>query len=297
MAAPSPHPRGLGAGHARLPAADAAGLRAVLVVADRAVVRDERPAHQPGHGPRVRRPRQLPRGAGRPAAGDRRAEHAVVRGPGAGPRLPGPAGRGGADERRPPGPRPVRPARVPAGRDPAGRRRAALEGVLRRRGHRRLQHHPRLGRPGPGAVARDGRHGHAVTGARGDLGGGRRHRDHLPGRARLGAPRAVRRGRGRRRRRLAQGLARHRAAPARHHGDHPDPADHRHRAGVPRALPVHRRRPRQRHADGPAARLPVRLPEHHRRRLRQGHRAQPDAGAHAGGAVAGLLPGDQEVGE
>ena len=52
---------------------------------------------------------------------------------------------------------------------------------------RRLQHHPRLGRPGPGAVAGDGRHGHAVARPRGDLGGGRRHRHHLPGRARLGA--------------------------------------------------------------------------------------------------------------
>ena len=56
---------------------------------------------------------------------------------------------------------------------------------------------------------------------------------------------------------LAQGLARHAAAPARHHADHPDPADHRHRPGLPRALPVHRRRARQRDADGAAARLPA----------------------------------------
>ena len=68
------------------------------------------------------------------------------------------------------------------------------------------------------------------------------------------------------------------AAPARDHADHPDPAGDRHRPGVPRAVPVHRRRAGQRHADRAAARLQLRLREHHRRRLRQGDRPQPDAG-------------------
>ena len=62
--------------------------------------------------------------------------------------------------------------------------RAAVAVLLRRQPDRGVQHDPRLGRPRPGPVAGVSRDlGDAVAGARGDLGGGRRHRDHLPGRA------------------------------------------------------------------------------------------------------------------
>ena len=54
---------------------------------------------------------------------------------------------------------------------------------------------------GPVPVAAVADHGDAVARAGGDLGGGRRHRDHLPRRADQRAGRAVRRGGGRRRRR------------------------------------------------------------------------------------------------
>ena len=92
------------------------------------------------------------------------------------------------------------------------------------------------------------RAGDAVARARGDLGGGRRVDHHLPRRAAVRAARALRRGRGRRRGHLAQGLARHDPAAARHPLHHADPAGHRDRAGVPRAVPVHRRRSGRRDA-------------------------------------------------
>ena len=88
---------------------------------------------------------------------------------------------------------------------------------------------------------------------------------------------ALRRGRGRRRRALAQALERHPAAAARDPVHHADPADHRHRAGLPAAVPVHRRRAGELDHDDPAPDLPVRLHEQPRRRVRQGHRAEPHA--------------------
>ena len=77
---------------------------------------------------------------------------------------------------------------------------------------------------------------------------------------------------------LAEGLARHAAAAARHPARDDDPADHRDGAGVPRAVPVHVGRPGQRDDDGAAADLQLRVRQLARRRLRQGGRAQPDAG-------------------
>ena len=100
---------------------------------------------------------------------------------------------------------------------------------------------------------------------------------HLPRRAAQRAAGALRRGRGRRRRHLAQGLARHPAAAARRDLRHADPAAHRDRAGVPRAVPVHRGRSEQRDGHGAAAHLPLRVPEQPRRRLRRGDGAEPHA--------------------
>ena len=111
-------------------------VRALLVVADRPLGRHERAADQPRHAAGVRRPRQLPRRARRPAARHRRAEHALVRAARAGLRLPGAADPRGDHERRTPGPRPLLAARLPAGGDPARGRRAALAVLLRRRADR-----------------------------------------------------------------------------------------------------------------------------------------------------------------
>ena len=95
---------------------------------------------------------------------------------------------------------------------------------------------------GPFPWLSDATLGDAVAGPRGHLGRGGRHGHHLPGRARQRPRRALRRRRGRRCRRLAQGVARDDAAAARRPAHHADPADHRDRSGVPRAVPVHRRR-------------------------------------------------------
>ena len=158
------------------------------------------------------------------------------------------------------------------GRHPAGRRGAAVEVLLQRRPERRLQHRARLVRHPAAAVDPVDGAGDAVARARGDLGGGRRIDHHLPRRAAVGAAGAVRRGRGRRRRHLAQGLARHDPAAARHPLHHADPAGHRDRAGVPRAVPVHRRRSGRRDEDDPAVHLRQGVPQQPRRRLRRGHR-------------------------
>ena len=72
--------------------------------------------------------------------------------------------------------------------------------------------------------------------------------------------RAVRRGRGRRRRPVAQDLARDAAADAQRPAHHADPAGHRHVPGVHRAVPDDQRRPAERDDDDPAADLRLRLP-------------------------------------
>ena len=123
-------------------------------------------------------------------------------------RLPDPARRRGAHARGPAGEGPLLGAGLPAGRRAARGRGAALEVLLRPAARGRVQHDPRLGRARPVPVAAEHDVGDAVARAGGHVGGGRRHRDHLPGRADGRPARAVRRGRGRRRRRLAQGLAR-----------------------------------------------------------------------------------------
>ena len=101
---------------------------------------------------------------------------------------------------------------------------------------------------------------HALTGARGDLGGGRRHDDHLPGCTDRRPARPVRRRRDRPRaiwRKIwhvtlpqLRGVLLH----------HADPADDRDGPGISRAVPLHRRRPEQRDHHDPAADLPLRVP-------------------------------------
>ena len=117
----------------------------------------------------------------------------------------------------------------------------------------------------PAALDPEAAHGDALARARGDLGRGRRHDHHLPGRAARRAaascttpPRSTAPGIWRKVWHVT--LPQLRGVLLRH----ADPADHRHRAGVPRAVPVHRRRSGQRDDDRAAADLPVRVPEQSR---------------------------------
>ncbi len=197
-----------------------------------------------------------------------------------------------ADERGPARPRAVQRPGLPAGRRAAGRVRAAVAVLLRRLPARRVQHDPRLGRPRAGPVAAGRRHGDAVDRHRGHVGGRRRDGHHLPGRAAQCPAGAVRRGRGRRRLDLAEDPLHHAAVHAQRAVRHADPAAHRHVAAVHRAVAVHRRRAGQLDPDRAAAHLPLRLPEQPRRRLRDGRRAEPDAGRVPGRVHRGLLLAD-----
>ena len=234
-------------------------------------------AHEPRAAGDLGRPRQLPRGAARPAAADRGQEHARLRAARADLRLSDPADRRRADERGPTLPRCLQRARVPAGRDPAGRRRPALEDVLRREPDGRLQHDPRLGRTSARTRGSSRRAPHAVARARVDLGERRRHGHHLSRRTDRRDPRALRGGLGRRRVAVEQDLARHAAAAARRPARDADPADHRDGAGLPRAVPVHLGRPGELDPHGAAADLQLCVRELPRRRLRERDGAEPDA--------------------
>ena len=75
-------------------------------------------------------------------------------------------------------------ARLPAGRGAAGRRGAAVEVLLRRAARRASSTRSSAGSAsGRCRGSQNAGDGHAVARARGDLGGRRRHRDHLPRRA------------------------------------------------------------------------------------------------------------------
>ena len=125
----------------------------------------------------------------------------------------------------------------------------------------RVQHDPRLGRARAAALAPERVDGDALDRDRGDLGGRRRDGDHLPRRAAQRAARAVRRRRGGRGVHLAQDLARDAAPDAGGAVRDPDPAADRDGAADHGAAAVHARRAGQLHADGPAAHLPLRVPE------------------------------------
>ena len=94
----------------------------------------------------------------------------------------------GSHERASPAQGSLLGARLPSGGRPAGGRRAALEVLLRPTPGGRLQHGARLVRARPVPVAQQRDVGDAVARPRGDLGRGRRHGHHLPGRARSASP-------------------------------------------------------------------------------------------------------------
>ncbi len=281
---------------ARLPRADALRVLRLQLVADRAVGDHEPAEDQPASTSDWVGLRQLRARAQRPAARHGDPQHPLLRAARAALRVPAADLHGRAHERGAAGKGFYSAlAYLPVVIPPVV---AVLlwKFFYDAEPDRRLQHDPRLGRHPAAAVAPVVGAGDALARARGDVGGRRRLDHHLPRRAAQRAARAVRRGRGRRRRHLAQDLARHAAAAARHPLHHADPAGHRDRAGVPRAVPLHRRRTEQRDRHDPAAHLPLRLPEQPGRRLRRGDRAQRDARDRARAALAGCTSSSPNAG-
>ena len=192
------HARHLGARRraddARLPAADAAHLRGLLVVPDRAhgdhvaAAHEPRDSRRPGSGSTTSAPCSTTRccrwRSGTPLEF---ALLALIFG------YPDPARRGRPDERGAPLPRHLQRARLPAGRDPAGGRGAALEDVLRRRARRASSTRSSAGSTSGrtrGCSRRDTAMPSLVLESTWANAGAHRH--HLPGRADRRQPRAVR---------------------------------------------------------------------------------------------------------
>ena len=200
-----------------VPAAAARGVRRVRLVPDRAGPRDERP----GDEPRLRARRSSASTTSRavladPQFGTAVAQHGLVRPAGPRVRLPGADRPRGPHERGPPA-HAACTARWPTCRSSSRRSSSVL---LWRFFYDASAHgvfNTVLGWVGLGPLPwlQSSGQRDAVDRHRGDVGGRRGDRDHLPRRAAQRPARAVRRGRGRRRVDLAEDPLRHAAAAAR----------------------------------------------------------------------------------